>query len=263
MAAKDKDDALKRLGGGRWQTRDGRFTIEPQGGSWVVVDGEQTDDLGLPLVRGPFTSLGAAREAIDAARTGETPVSPLAGRIDEAADRPRPTRDRPARSTRAVKGPATAASTGARGKRPSTSATPETTRAADEPPGSTAAAPPPSPDAPGPAAPPPPPPEPDWIGSLRPAERMAARALLARLESAGVPGAAEVARSEIVAGEPAVARVALRNALAAAIAEGGDAERLAARLVALLADGGDEALGIHWRLVDEDGRPIGDPLADR
>ena len=35
--AKPTDDALKRLGGGRWQTRDERFTIEPQSGTWVVV----------------------------------------------------------------------------------------------------------------------------------------------------------------------------------------------------------------------------------
>ena len=62
MAAKKIDDAgsLKRLGGGRWQTRDERFTIEPQSGTWVLVDGEQTDDLGLPLVRGPFRSLTEA-----------------------------------------------------------------------------------------------------------------------------------------------------------------------------------------------------------
>ncbi|MFI5200311.1 MAG: hypothetical protein ACHQXL_08065 [Candidatus Limnocylindrales bacterium] len=60
-AAKAVDEtALKRLGGGRWQTRDERFTIEPQSGTWVVVDSEQTDDLGLPLVRGPFASLTAA-----------------------------------------------------------------------------------------------------------------------------------------------------------------------------------------------------------
>lgn len=41
MASKSTaDDAsLKRLGGGRWQTRDERFTIEPDSGTWVVVDG--------------------------------------------------------------------------------------------------------------------------------------------------------------------------------------------------------------------------------
>src|SRR6266849_3034243 len=78
----DPDDApLKRLGGGRWQTRDERFTIEPQSGTWVIVDGEQTDDLGLALVRGPFGSLGAAKEAIETARGAEPTVSPLAAQL--------------------------------------------------------------------------------------------------------------------------------------------------------------------------------------
>lgn len=54
-------EALKRLGGGRWKTADDRFTIEPQSGSWVVLDAMQTDDLGLALVRGPFRSLSPAR----------------------------------------------------------------------------------------------------------------------------------------------------------------------------------------------------------
>lgn len=75
--ATDDEGSLKRLGGGRWQTRDGRFTIEPQSGTWVVVDGEQTDDLGLPLIRGPFGSLGASKEAIADARVSGVPVKPL------------------------------------------------------------------------------------------------------------------------------------------------------------------------------------------
>ena len=61
MAAKKTHDqgSLKRLGGGRWQTRDERFTIEPQSGTWVIVDGEQTDDLGLPSVPiGDSTTIG-------------------------------------------------------------------------------------------------------------------------------------------------------------------------------------------------------------
>ena len=49
----DGDESLKRLGGGRWETRDGRFTIEPQSGTWAVVDAEETNELGMPLVRGP------------------------------------------------------------------------------------------------------------------------------------------------------------------------------------------------------------------
>jgi hypothetical protein len=89
MAKKNEDDgSLKRLGGGRWQTRDERFTIEPESGTWVVIDAEQTDDLGLPLVRGPFSSLTAAKAAIDSARTSEPAVSPLAAQVEEHRKRP-------------------------------------------------------------------------------------------------------------------------------------------------------------------------------
>src|SRR5262249_61761976 len=83
----DADAPLKRLGGGRWQTRDERFTIEPQSGTWVVVDPEQTDDLGLPLVRGPFPRLTTAKAALGDARTSEPATSPLAGRIGQVAER--------------------------------------------------------------------------------------------------------------------------------------------------------------------------------
>jgi hypothetical protein len=82
-----KDDALKRLGGGRWQTRDGRFAIESDGGRWSLIDSAQTDELGLPLVRGPFTSLTEAKEALEAARTEPARASPLAERIAAAKDR--------------------------------------------------------------------------------------------------------------------------------------------------------------------------------
>ncbi len=79
-----KPDALKRLGGGRWETRDGRFTIEPQSGTWVIVDSTQTNDFGLPLVRGPFASLTAAREAIETTREDGPMRSPLADRVEQA-----------------------------------------------------------------------------------------------------------------------------------------------------------------------------------
>lgn len=78
------DDSLKRLGGGRWETRDGRFAIEPQSGTWVVVDNTETDELGLPLVRGPFGSLTAAKAAIESARSTGPAESPLAERIKQA-----------------------------------------------------------------------------------------------------------------------------------------------------------------------------------
>lgn len=82
-------DSLKRLGGGRWETRDGRFAIEPQSGTWAVVDNEQTNELGLPLVRGPYKSLTAAKEAIEVAREGAVPESPLADRLKNAKAKPK------------------------------------------------------------------------------------------------------------------------------------------------------------------------------
>jgi hypothetical protein len=84
-----KDDSLKRLGGGRWETRDGRFAIEPQSGTWVIVDNTQTDELGLPLVRGPFPSLTAAKEAIETARESGPAASPLAEQLAKAKERPK------------------------------------------------------------------------------------------------------------------------------------------------------------------------------
>jgi uncharacterized protein YciI len=86
--AAPKEGSLKRLGGGRWQTPDGRFTIEPQSGTWSVVDAEHTDELGMPLVRGPYKSLTAAKAAIADAEAGDAPVSPLADRLKEARSRP-------------------------------------------------------------------------------------------------------------------------------------------------------------------------------
>jgi len=94
-------DSLKRLGGGRWETRDGRFAIEPQSGTWVVVDSSQTDDLGLPLIRGPFGTLTSARDAIETARSAGPAESPLADRINQArqqdATRPNKAGSRPPR----------------------------------------------------------------------------------------------------------------------------------------------------------------------
>lgn len=74
------EEGLRRLGGGRWQTRDERFTIEPQSGTWAIVDAEQTDELGLPLVRGPYPTLTAAKAAIADARGSAAPTSPLKDR---------------------------------------------------------------------------------------------------------------------------------------------------------------------------------------
>jgi GNAT superfamily N-acetyltransferase len=79
--AKDVDPtALKRESPGSYRTGDGRFTVEQDSGRWMVVDDEHHDDLGLPLVRGPFDTLAAARSAVAAARAGPAPASDLATR---------------------------------------------------------------------------------------------------------------------------------------------------------------------------------------
>lgn len=83
-AAPPDPDKLKRETAGRYVSGDGRFTVEGGSNGWTVQDAEQTDDFGLPLVRGPYPTLDAVREAIGAARSGPTPISDLAAR-------PRPT----------------------------------------------------------------------------------------------------------------------------------------------------------------------------
>lgn len=82
------DAPLKRLGGGRWASRDGRFRIESESGRWVIVDAEQTDELGLPRVRGPYPSLGDARTDLERLASSAPEPSPLAERIAEVRARP-------------------------------------------------------------------------------------------------------------------------------------------------------------------------------
>jgi hypothetical protein len=196
----DADDGLKRLGGGRWQTRDERFTIEPQSGTWAVVDAEQTDDLGLPLVRGPFKSLGAAKEAIAAARGDAAPASPLKDR-KPASVKPaaKPSRTRKAEAPEAPKEPA----------------------------------------------------EPRWMRDLEPAERRRASRLIERLTEAGASDPEGMVRRDVVGDVPAVAAFAVENAVRTLGARPSSAD-----VADLLTEGRDSDLGVRWRLVDGDGRPI-------
>jgi hypothetical protein len=230
MAAKKQDDdrSLKRLGGGRWQTRDERFTIEPQSGTWVLVDAEQTDDLGLPLVRGPFRSLTDAKSAVDAAREAVAPESPLAGRVKEAKAQP---------SKAAAAAPKT--DTGKAGPKAGGAR-----QAAKDPP-----------------AEPEPPSEPRWMSDLSPRDRGRARRLVERLTEAGVRDAEGVVRQDLSGGVPTVTRIAVADRLAELLPTSGDAAAAVARalgpLVEALDDGRDDGLEVRWRLVDGDNRPIG------
>jgi hypothetical protein len=239
MATKKADDdrSLKRLGGGRWQTRDERFSIEPQSGTWVLVDAEQTDDLGLPLVRGPFRSLTEAKAAVEAARGTAAPESPLADRVKDAATRPSPT---PAAAN--ARPEKTVDTTSAKTKRTAKAERPTT---------------PPKPE---------PPPEPRWIVDLGPRDRGRARRLIETLAEAGVRDAENVVRQDLTGGVPTVARVAIADRVAALLPSAADesraTEKTLVKLLEALDDGRAEELGIRWRLVDDEDRPIGLTAAD-
>jgi hypothetical protein len=182
----------------------------------MVVDAEQTDDLGLALVRGPFRSLTAARDAIEQARGQGAAVSPLADIVETA-------KARPSAAPR--------------------SANRDARRTAPRPPDRAG-----TPDEPR---------EPAWLTELDVAERRRARALLRRLEQAGVADATAVARAELVQDRPAVAQLAIERRLRTLVeAAASDAESVARAVADALIHGDDAALGVGWRLTDTSGRPI-------
>jgi hypothetical protein len=220
--ATDGDAALKRLGGGRWQTRDERFTIEPQSGTWVVVDADQTDELGLALVRGPYRSLADAKAGIEAARGAEAPASPLRARLE----------DRPSKSGE----PAPKAKAGKRAKQ--------------------AAEPPAQPPVPrwitelAPA---------DRRRATRTIDALEAAGIrdgewIARRDLVGdVPA---------IAAATIIERLADLVVEAGDDAEDCRAAALASDVVRTLADGHDTGLDVRWRLVDDAGRRVHLPAAE-
>ena len=72
---------LVRVAAGRYATGDERFVVEQSSGGWMLTDSERMNELGLPLVRGPYATLDVAREALDGLRSGPAPISDLAERI--------------------------------------------------------------------------------------------------------------------------------------------------------------------------------------
>jgi hypothetical protein len=242
--ANPDEESLKRLGGGRWQTRDERFTIEPQSGTWSVVDAEETDDLGLPLVRGPFRSLTDAKEAIGAARASAAPRSPLAERIER-----KPGRDRESTADDRADGPGDGSATLDRSPRGRPAS--QSRRAADDAAKAPSRETAPSRQAGESSARAAEPAEPGWFRDLTPAERGRARRLIEQLTSQGEDDAVSIVRRDLVGDVPALAAHAIERRLR----ELGP-EASAADVVELLADGRDQALGVRWRIVDGDGRPI-------
>lgn len=98
------EEKLKRERAGTYRTADGRFTIEQSATGWLLLDGEQTNELGLPLARGPFATLDEARGAISTARSGPRPISDLGERraakeASAKATAAAPSADAPGRTT--------------------------------------------------------------------------------------------------------------------------------------------------------------------
>lgn len=218
------DHSLKRLGGGRWETRDGRFAIEPQSGTWVVVDADHMDELGLPLVRGPFATLTAAKAAIDDAREAGPVESPLAERLRQA-------REESARKPKEPKEP----------KEPKASHRSKAVAATRS-----------APEAPERPA------EPAWILELAPGSRRRARDLIGRLEGLGITDAGAIAQTEMAGREPAIARLALELRLRKVLESAGTPVQAVRAAVEAILDGTDAELGVRWRLVDDRGRTIGE-----
>jgi hypothetical protein len=223
-------EPLKRLGGGRWETKDGRFAIEPQSGTWVIVDNEQIDELGLPLVRGPFGSLTAAKDAIESARTEGPKASPLAGRLAEAR------KSEDAGSTTPGSGSRTGSAAG------------EARRSARKVPAEPSR--PPEPRGPDTRA------EPKWLRDLAAADQRRARDLIARLERMDVDDPERIVRSEIADAQPALVRLAIERALAKALAASKDQSSAVRAAVKTILRGADVELGVGWKVVDDEGRRI-------
>jgi hypothetical protein len=94
-------------------------------------------------------------------------------------------------------------------------------------------------------------PEPKWVQTLDPADRRRAKRLIDRLTELGAPDPEGMVRRDLVGEVPAVAGFAVSRALREL---GEDAEP--SQVARLLADGRDEELGVRWRLVDGDERPV-------
>jgi hypothetical protein len=73
---------LARKTAGTYQTADERFEVRQAALGWFLIDSTATDELGQELVRGPFPTLGAVREALPGAR--RTTLKPLPRRATSA-----------------------------------------------------------------------------------------------------------------------------------------------------------------------------------
>ncbi len=174
---------LKRERAGRYVTPDGRFAAEgPGANGWYIVDGERENELGLPLMAGPFATLDDARAQVANLRTGEpakpTPLHVVpASDVEEPALNPKPK----ARARRSASARIHRPSEYTAGTHPNDDAATDPGEAADAPP---------------------------WLLRLPADLQTDARRLLALLDKVGLADPSLV-RRELEANLPEVARVLL------------------------------------------------------
>jgi len=83
---------LVRQSAGTYRTTDDRFEVNGGANHWFLIDTAQTDDLGQPLVQGPFATLDAVRDALPEARRADL-KRPLKGglaKVSGRAAKPKP-----------------------------------------------------------------------------------------------------------------------------------------------------------------------------
>ncbi|MEP6468684.1 MAG: hypothetical protein ABJC24_02840 [Chloroflexota bacterium] len=82
---------LVRKKAGTYQTTDERFEVRQAALGWFLIDSMATDELGQELVRGPFQTLNAVREALpDARRTTLKPLPRPKGVASPSKAKPKP-----------------------------------------------------------------------------------------------------------------------------------------------------------------------------
>jgi len=64
-------DKLVRQQAGMYRTGDGRFEVREADAGWFLVDPDQTNEFGQELIRGPFATLKAVRDALPDARAAQ------------------------------------------------------------------------------------------------------------------------------------------------------------------------------------------------
>ena len=61
-------DRLIRQKAGSYRTADDRFEVHQEGPGWFVLDSEQANEFGQPLIHGPYETMALVRESLPGAR---------------------------------------------------------------------------------------------------------------------------------------------------------------------------------------------------